>query len=50
MRYKWFLAAGVGLVFSLILQGTAVHAQKTGHTLSLIYGNNINGEIDPCPT
>jgi len=25
-------------------------AQKPAKHLTLLYGNNINGEIDPCPT
>ena len=26
------------------------HAQKLPKTLTLVYSNNMNGEIDPCPT
>ncbi len=26
------------------------HAQKTAKTLTLLYSNNISGEIEPCPT
>jgi hypothetical protein len=50
MKPKWFLAVGVGLVFFLVIQGATLQAQKTGRSLSLIYSNSINGEIDPCPT
>jgi hypothetical protein len=28
----------------------SVHAQKPTGTLTLLYSNNINGEIEPCPT
>jgi hypothetical protein len=27
-----------------------VYAQEPPKTLTLLYGNNLNGEIDPCPT
>ena len=26
------------------------HAQKAPRGLTIIYSNNINGELDPCPT
>ncbi len=26
------------------------YAQKAARTLTLLYSNNINGEIEPCPT
>jgi hypothetical protein len=26
------------------------YAQKSTKTLTLLYSNNVNGEIDPCPT
>jgi hypothetical protein len=26
------------------------YAQKPLNTLTILYSNNINGEIDPCPT
>jgi len=26
------------------------YAQKPLNTLTLLYSNNINGEVDPCPT
>jgi hypothetical protein len=26
------------------------HAQTSPKTLTLLYSNNINGEIEPCPT
>ncbi|MFB3885490.1 MAG: hypothetical protein ACE144_09700 [Thermodesulfobacteriota bacterium] len=44
------------LVFFLLLGLLGVshvhtsYAQKPLHTLTLLYSNNINGEIDPCPT
>jgi hypothetical protein len=27
-----------------------LHAQNPTKTLTFLYSNNINGEIDPCPT
>ncbi len=26
------------------------HAQERARTLTVLYSNNLNGEIDPCPT
>jgi len=34
----------------LILLALPTHAQKQARTLTILYSNNINGEIDPCPT
>jgi len=30
--------------------GYPCHAQKPLNTLTILYSNNINGEVDPCPT
>ncbi len=40
------------LVLGLFLSFNAAssHAQKSAKTLTLVYSNNISGEIDPCPT
>ena len=27
-----------------------LHAQNTPKNLTLLYGNNFNGDIEPCPT
>jgi hypothetical protein len=32
------------------IAGAPAHAQKFPRALTLLYGNNINGEIEPCPT
>jgi hypothetical protein len=41
----------VALVLCLMSAlGDAAEAPKKGRTLSLIYSNNINAEVDPCPT
>ena len=34
----------------LIFFALPSHAQKQARTLTILYSNNINGEIDPCPT
>jgi hypothetical protein len=34
----------------LILHGFTSHAQQPTMNLTIVYSNNINGEIDPCPT
>ena len=38
------------LGFFLFFNASPSHAQKSPKTLTLVYSNNINGEIDPCPT
>jgi hypothetical protein len=49
MKRKWFatgaLVLGCFLFFTFPSQ-----AQKSPKTLTLLYSNNINGEIDPCST
>ena len=39
----------LGFFFLLMIMGIA-HAQKQPKSLTILYTNNINGEIDPCPT
>jgi len=34
----------------LIFFALPSHAQKHARTLTILYSNNLNGEIDPCPT
>jgi len=46
-RLLTFLAA-VSFVFVTLVP--CLHAQKTPKSLTIIYSNNINGELDPCPT
>jgi len=38
------------LGFFFFFNASPSHAQKSPQTLTLVYSNNINGEIDPCPT
>jgi hypothetical protein len=50
MNGKWFVIGGLVLGFFLLFNASPSHAQKSPKTLTLVYSNNINGEIDPCPT
>jgi hypothetical protein len=34
----------------LVIDAFPSHAQKQAKTLTILYSNNLNGEIDPCPT
>jgi len=34
----------------LIFFALPSHAQKQARTLTILYSNNLNGEINPCPT
>ena len=47
---KWFMIGLLVLGFSLFFNASPSHAQKSPKTLTLVYSNNINGEIEPCPT
>ena len=47
---KWFMIGVLALGFFLLLHASPSLAQKSPNTLTLVYGNNINGEIDPCPS
>jgi hypothetical protein len=40
------------LVFAFLGMGLSYpcFAQKPMNTLTILYSNNINGEIEPCPT
>jgi len=42
----WVLILGFLLAYSVF----PTHAQKLPKTHTLLYSNNVNGEIDPCPT
>lgn len=50
MKGKWIFVVIFVLGFYWTMNGTSVHAQKPFKTLTLLYSNNINGEIEPCPT
>jgi hypothetical protein len=50
MKQKRFAIGVLILGFFLLLNASPSLAQKSPKTLTLLYSNNINGEIDPCPT
>ena len=50
MKEKWLLIGVLALGFFLVLHALPIRAQKLPKTLTLVYSNNMNGEIDPCPT
>jgi hypothetical protein len=50
MKGKWCVLGILALVFSLLFNTSSSYAQKLPKTLTLLYSNNINGEIEPCPT
>jgi len=50
MKGKWFFLSVLAPGFFLLFNVSPSDAQKSPKTLTLVYSNNINGEIDPCPT
>jgi hypothetical protein len=48
MKKKLLFSAISALIFFSFAGG--LFAQKPARHLTLLYGNNINSEIDPCPT
>jgi len=50
MKGKWFATGALVLGCFLFFNTFPSQAQKSPKTLTLLYSNNINGEIDPCPT
>jgi len=50
MKRIWLLTVVVTLGFILAVETAPAGAQKTGKALTLLYSNNVNGELDPCPT
>ena len=50
MKEKCFLIGVLALGCFLIFHALPIRAQKSPKTLTLVYSNNMNGEIDPCPT
>lgn len=49
MRKRRLLTATLGFLLLIVATGSP-YAQKQPKTLTILYTNNINGEIDPCPT
>jgi hypothetical protein len=50
MKVRCLLAVLLVLGFHWVVNSTFAQVQKPTKTLTLLYSNNINGEIDPCPT
>jgi hypothetical protein len=50
MKRNGFILILLVLALSWVAKGGHVYAQEPPKTLTLLYGNNLNGEIDPCPT
>jgi len=50
MKRLWLFV--ILLIFGFLWVNHAIpcYAQKPLNTLTLVYANNINGEIDPCPS
>lgn len=51
MRGRWlFSLTALLLGFFVFAPGNSPQAQREPKRLLLLHSNNINGEIDPCPT
>lgn len=50
MKKMWFVAPMFVLSLFLAIRGHSLQTPKTGRNLTVLYSNNINGEVDPCPT
>ena len=50
MKKKWFLISVLAFGSFLVFHALPMRAQKSPKALTLVYSNNMNGEIDPCPT
>jgi hypothetical protein len=48
VKSVFFIAFLLG--FLLVIHGFSSQAQQPTRSLTIVYSNNINGEIDPCPT
>ncbi len=50
VKRGWFLIIFLTLGFHWVNHSNPCYAQKPLNTLTLLYSNNINAEIEPCPT
>jgi hypothetical protein len=50
MKRLWFFVISLIFGFLWVSHVNPCYAQKTLNPLTLVYTNNINGEIDPCPS
>jgi hypothetical protein len=50
MKGKWLIAISSLFVLLAGITPSLLHAQGPAKTFTLVYSNNLNAEIDPCPT
>jgi hypothetical protein len=50
MKGKGLLIVVFLLGCLLIIYNLPAHAQKPPKALTILYSNNLNGEVEPCPT
>ncbi len=50
MKVKSLLIIAFFLGFLLVIHEFSSQAQQPTKSLTILYSNNLNGEIDPCPT
>jgi hypothetical protein len=50
MKVKSVFLIAFFLGFLLFVYGFSSQAQQPTKSITILYSNNINGEIDPCPT
>jgi hypothetical protein len=50
MKMRWLLTGLFCLAVVSLLQPFRVYAQGAPKSLTLLYSNNLNAEIEPCPT
>ena len=49
MKIKWTIGLILWVIAFLAIEPPTSSAQTTPPSLTVLYSNNINGEIDPCP-
>jgi hypothetical protein len=50
MKGKWLIAGSFLFVFMMGIIPSLLYAQGPAKTFTLVYSNNLNAEIDPCPS
>jgi hypothetical protein len=50
MKVKSLFIIAFFLGSLLVIHGFSSEAQQSARSLTILYSNNLNGEIDPCPT
>jgi hypothetical protein len=50
MKGKWLIAVSSLFVFLAGITPPLLYAQGPAKAFTLVYSNNLNAEIDPCPT